>query len=118
MEMLVVIRARNPAELSRFYTALGLRFDRERHGDGPEHYASRVGGSVFEIYPRSSDTDSTSSTRLGFGVPDLDAACAGVLAGRGRLVKAAADTPWGRRAVIGDPEGHIVEIVETRERVA
>lgn len=118
MEMLVVIKARNPEELSGFYAALGLRFERERHGNGPEHYASRVGGSVFEIYPRTSDTDSTASIRLGFGVADLDAACAGVLASRGRLLRAAADTPWGRRAVIADPEGHTVEIVETRETTA
>ncbi|MFZ2871601.1 VOC family protein [Zavarzinia sp.] len=118
MEMLVVIKARDPEGLSRFYAALGLHFECERHGNGPEHYASRVGASVFEIYPRASDTDSTSSTRIGFGVADLDAACTNVLIGRGRMVRAAADTPWGRRAVVTDPEGHTVEIVETEKPMA
>jgi predicted enzyme related to lactoylglutathione lyase len=112
MEMLVVIRAEDPAGLSRFYEALGLRFDLERHGRGPEHYACRVGKSVFEIYPRNSEADCTTATRLGFGVADLDKACNGVIANRGRMVRAATETSWGRRAVVCDPEGHTVEIVE------
>ena len=112
MEMLVVIRARDPESLSRFYSVLGMEFERERHGRGPEHFACRVGASVFEIYPRASDTDDTSAVRLGFGVADLEATCARAVACHGRVLRAAAETPWGRRAVVCDPEGHTVEIVE------
>ncbi|WP_424139689.1 VOC family protein [Roseomonas chloroacetimidivorans] len=112
MEMLVVIRAWNPEGLARFYSALGLKFDRERHGKGPEHHACRIGRSVFEIYPRTSDADNTSATRLGFGVPDVEAACERAVALDGRLIRAAAVSPWGRRAVLSDPEGHTVELVE------
>ncbi len=112
MEMLVVIRAANPERLSRFYEALGLSFDLERHGKGPEHYACRVGKSVFEIYPRVSETDSTSATRLGFGVENLDEVCERAVANGGRMTRSAAETQWGRRAVVCDPEGHTVEIVQ------
>lgn len=30
---------------------LGLKFAREQHDDGPEHYACEANGVVFEVYP-------------------------------------------------------------------
>ena len=48
---LLVIRCQN-LELSRlFYEGLDLKFIREKHGDGPKHYAAEADGFVFELYP-------------------------------------------------------------------
>lgn len=34
-----------------FFSRMGLPFVKEKHGEGPEHYAAQVGDDVFEIYP-------------------------------------------------------------------
>jgi lactoylglutathione lyase len=46
---LVVLRARNAPRLASFYSGLGLKFVRHRHGAGPEHFAGEEGGGIFEI---------------------------------------------------------------------
>jgi predicted enzyme related to lactoylglutathione lyase len=107
---LLVIRAKEPDVVCRFYQALGLSFSREQHGKGPLHHACELGSSVFEIYPRRGDEAATTGTRLGFAVPSLDEALDALRAENAMIVSA--PTPTTRRAVVTDPEGHRVELVE------
>ena len=109
---LVVIRSTDIERACRFYTASGLAFTKHAHGTGPEHYACEVGGVVFEIYPRMSKEDSTSATRLGFRVMSVDDAVAGLQQLGAKVVSPPKESPWGRRAVIDDPDGHRVELTE------
>lgn len=110
---LVVIRARDAIGLARFYSLLGLEFAEEKHGRGPVHFACDLGGFVFEIYPRSDSQPDTSATRVGFQVPSLSAAMKALSALTGsRVLRQPESTKWGRRAVIVDPEGHRVELLE------
>lgn len=51
---LLVLRAADPERLARFYSAFGLAFRTEKHGEGPLHWSCDLGGSVLEIYPASS----------------------------------------------------------------
>jgi hypothetical protein len=53
---------------------IGLHFERHRHGSGPEHYAAQTGDSVFEIYPKRSENETTTTVRFGFTVPAVDQA--------------------------------------------
>src|SRR5688572_11047402 len=110
---LIVIRSPDIERACRFYSALGLAFTKHAHGTGPEHYACELAGVVFEIYPRKSDADSTTATRLGFRVPSVDAAVASLLSLGARVISPPKESPWGRRAVIDDPDGHRVELVAT-----
>jgi lactoylglutathione lyase len=106
---LLVLRAQDPDQLAAFYAQLGLSFQREQHGSGLPHHSSRAGGSVFEIYPCINPREATTNTRIGFQVASIDAviaACAAPVLSQPKL------TPWGKRAVIQDPEGHKVELVE------
>ena len=107
---LVVLRAQDPEAVCRFYEALGMSFSRERHGTGPLHHACDLGGSVLEIYPRRGDEPSTTGARLGFTVPSLDAALSALRAKNALIVRE--PTASARRAVVSDPEGHRVELVE------
>ncbi|MEV6478171.1 VOC family protein [Streptomyces sp. NPDC051657] len=52
-----------------FYTELGLTFAKEQHGPGPEHYATQLDGTVFELYPASPRRPATGSLRLGLTIP-------------------------------------------------
>jgi predicted enzyme related to lactoylglutathione lyase len=109
---LVVIRSSDLDRAARFYSGIGVRFEREQHGSGPEHLAAEIGGVVFEVYPLGSSAD-TLAVRLGFRVRSLDAVLAIVEPLGGSVVSAARESAWGLRAVISDPDGHRVELVET-----
>ncbi len=112
MLSLVVIRAQDPDRLVSFYSALGFHFTRHRHGQGPEHLSSTIGETVFEIYPVSGADESTASTRLGFSVPSLSNALGQLRGIQATVLIEPSDTPFGRRAVVKDFEGHKVELYE------
>jgi lactoylglutathione lyase len=107
---LVVLRSRDLDRAQAFYGALGLSFVRHAHGNGPVHLASDSGGRVFELYPLAEEASATSGVWIGFCVPDVDAAYAELVAAGGTSVAPPKDSPWGRRVVVADPDGHRVEL--------
>jgi predicted enzyme related to lactoylglutathione lyase len=72
--------------------------------------ASETTEQVFEIYPLKDDALPTSSTRIGFSVASVDDTYAALIAVGGQSVSSPKDSPWGRRAVVSDPDGHRVEL--------
>ena len=95
-----------------FYALLGIHFERERHGVGPEHLAGRLGSQVLEIYPQSGNVDS-SGVRLGFDISSVDAAVNAVRQAGGSVVSEPRRGTWGYRAVLADPDGRRVEIIQS-----
>lgn len=64
----LVLYSPDPVACMDFYEGLGLRFVRERHGAGPEHWAAELtGGLVLELYPAPAGA-ATVPLRLGVGV--------------------------------------------------
>jgi len=107
---LVVLRSTDLDGAARFYGALGISFQRERHGTGPEHLAGKLGGGVvFEIYPQG-DGEGTLKTRIGFAVDSISELLPALKAAGGSVVSPPQDSPWGLRAVVADPDGHRVEL--------
>lgn len=109
---LVVIRCADLARSSLFYHLLGLSFVKHRHGQGPEHLSAEVGGVVFELYAQTKDGSTTQGVRLGFEVKALENLITSFDDWPGCVISPPQDSPWGRRAVISDPDGHRVELVE------
>jgi predicted enzyme related to lactoylglutathione lyase len=109
---LVVLRSGDMTRAAEFYSRLGLSFTRHRHGSGPEHFTAELGKSVFELYPLDSDSASTIGTRIGFSVPSLEAAVAAIADFPSAIISPPKDSPWGRRAVVSDPDGHRIELVQ------
>ena len=109
---LIVLRSPDLARAAAFYSRLGLQFTQHRHGNGPEHFAAELHGGVFELYPLSPDGASTLGTRIGFRVPSVDAALAALSDYPNAVVTPARDSEWGRRAVVSDPDGHRVELLQ------
>jgi len=106
---LLVIRSAVPAALAAWYTRFGLAFEYHRHGKGPMHYSAEVDGVTLEIYPlKRSQTEADTTLRLGFTVEDLD----GAIVGLPDIVQTPQRSEWGYRAVVADPEGRRVELVE------
>ena len=108
---LVVLRSADLERSAQFYRVLGVQLVREQHGSGPEHFAGQAGRVVFEIYPQGNG-EGTTKTRIGFGVSSLAALLSKLEQAGGAVVSKPQDTEWGRRAVIADPDGHRVELVE------
>jgi lactoylglutathione lyase len=111
---LVVLRSSNIARASAFYARLGLVFTLHRHGKGAEHFAAELPGGVFELYAQTAESLSTLGTRIGFAVPSVDAVIAALSDYPGAVVSSPKDSEWGRRAVIADPDGHRVELIESK----
>ena len=109
---LVVLRSPNMARAAAFYSRLGLQFTEHQHGSGPQHFAAELGGGVFELYPLSPDGPSTLGTRIGFSVPSLDSAVAALSDYPGAVISPPKDSEWGRRAVVADPDGHRIELLQ------
>src|SRR6185436_9026353 len=99
---LLVIRAQDINRLASFYAALGLRFTKHRHGKGPEHLSSKIGETVFEIYPANGAEESTTFTRLGFSVPSLNNALDQLRGLDATVLVEPSETEFGRRAVVKD----------------
>lgn len=112
---LTVLRSPDIDRASEFYSEMGLLFTKHRHGSGPEHYTSCVAGFVFEIYPLGRHP-STIGTRIGFSVDDVDAIVTKLITIGAELVSPATDSKWGRRAVVRDLDGHIVELLTPPNR--
>ena len=104
---LIVLRCRDIAVTAGFYSVLGLKFERHKHGSGPGHYASEDESGVFELYP----ADVPDNVGLGFRSAGLDE-LANRLRDLGMSPSAPKDNPWGRSFVARDPDGRRVEIVQ------
>jgi predicted enzyme related to lactoylglutathione lyase len=110
---LLVLKTHHLDQLKLFYSALGLSFVEEKHGEGPSHLAAQVGNLVLELYPLSESAGPPdATTRLGFAVPDLDETVRALEAVSAVVVTQPRMTPWGRRAVVRDVDGRPVELTQ------
>ena len=105
---LLVLRTPKLEALRRFYSALGLRFRSERHGNGPEHYSATLTDDlVLELYPCLDGTVPDPGLRLGLSVEDIGETL--------RILEqpiTPRQTQWGLRALVRDPDGRTVELVQ------
>jgi lactoylglutathione lyase len=108
---LVVLRVTDIEVSGRFYAAFGINFIREKHGNGPEHLSGQSGSLMLELYPLGSAA-STAAVRLGFSVPLLAPVIHAVTQTGGYLLSEPQSCVWGLRAVVSDPDGHKIELLE------
>lgn len=109
---LVVLRASDIYRSAEFYRQIGVEFSEHQHGNGPKHLTAELSGSIFELYPLSQAGLSTLGTRIGFSVPSIDAVIAALSDYPKAVVSPPKESPWGRRAVIADPDGHRIELLQ------
>lgn len=99
------------------YRALGFIFTEEQHGSGPIHHSCDLGGTILEIYPGTEggapDRRASGATALGFRVISLDATLLSLQQLGTSVLTQSKDSPWGRRAVVADPDGRAIEISQS-----
>ena len=106
---LVVLQSNDIEAAKQFYSLLGLSFVEEQHGNGPRHFSATLGTLVLEIYP-CEERNPSAPLRIGFRVPSLDRTLDMLRLRGARIAREAKDSPWGRRAVVEDPDGNRVEL--------
>lgn len=111
---LLVLQCGDIEAARRYYGLLGLKFVEEQHGEGPRHYAANLGSMVLEIYPCQGKPNAPS--RLGFRVAELDTVLS-MLRRQGQpILREGKDSPWGRRALVQDPDGNKIELTDANGR--
>lgn len=116
-----------------FYAALGLVLAPEQHGEGPLHFTCSIGLTHFALFAATGGVAQDAgdargakaaaiegpmshkrpgSQFFGLTVNDLAAAFVAALATGGTVVQDPRDYPWGRRALVRDPDGRVVELFE------
>lgn len=108
----VMIRARSVAESVAFYEGIGLQFKEHQHGTGPAHYCADLGAGAFEIYPAIEDIPTQNVVRIGFVISNLNETTRRLAEMGHRILVRPAQTQWGYRAVLADPDDNRVEIVQ------
>jgi catechol 2,3-dioxygenase-like lactoylglutathione lyase family enzyme len=109
---LVVISSANMQRSVAFYEGLGLKLTPEKHGTGPEHFSAELDGVVFEIYPQAALDRATGPARIGFRVASVDGTVVKLRKLGAEVLSEPKVSPWGRRAVVRDPDGYRIEISE------
>jgi predicted enzyme related to lactoylglutathione lyase len=104
---LLVLRCKSIERSKSFYELFGLAFNREQHGNGPEHFSANDDGGVFELYP--AEGAGTDQTGLGFTTGDLDGLH--MLMRRNQFVpREIRTTELGRMFVVYDPDRRRIEV--------
>ena len=81
---------------------------------GPVHYSAGCGGggTTLELYPAPPAAGADASTRVGFAVADVASTCE-VLRAAGHAIRSEPKaSEWGVRAVVVDPDGRAVELLQ------
>ena len=89
-----------------FYNQLGLSFQKEKHGSGPEHDSSEYENFILELYPSLNSV--TDNTRLGFEVENLSSII--------ESMDVIQEYEFNNRKtwVVKDPDGRKVELYEKK----
>ena len=108
---LIVLKTANLERLHGFYALLGFELVEEKHGSGPRHYSARLGDGILELHALPQGAAADRTTRLGFGVSDLESVVEAVRK-QTEVVTEPKQTEWGKRAVVRDPDGRTIELYE------
>ena len=89
-------------------------FKNEQHCSGPTPYAAELGSTVFELYPSRGDSG-PGRTRIGFRAASLDRLTKSLESRNATIISAPQVSPWGRRAVVEDPDENRIELTQIEE---
>lgn len=116
----IILYAEDLSDTVAFYRALGLSLEPQEDMAGEKHYACEMGMSHFAVFSAKNGQvagypyRAARGTVIGLQVDKLDKLIATAVAAGATVVESAAEVPWGRRAVICDPEGRYLELNQPR----
>jgi catechol-2,3-dioxygenase len=107
---LLVLRTHRLEEMKTFYETLGIKFVKEKRGQGPVCYAGSIGSAILELYPLPEKAPPPDHTvRLGFVVPNLGTIAEELGSTGIRIGPSERKSP---AVVIKDPDGRTIELTQ------
>ncbi len=110
----IVLWSPRAAEVVAFYRAIGVPLEDERHEEGPAHWACSLGPVHFAVFEAAEGAArgraEGGATMIGLSVTSLEEAVAAAVGMDARVLVLPEEVPWGRRAVVADPDGRSVEL--------
>lgn len=114
----LILHAANPQATVAFYQALGLPLEEQEDVFGEKHFACELGVLHFAIFKAKEDGAvggrRAGSSQLGFQVDELESMTAVLKKMKVVFSVEPEDVPWGRRIVVVDPDGRLLELIQPR----
>ena len=105
---LIVLYSLDIEKLSSFYQSLlGIKFVKEKHGAGVEHYACQLNELVLEFYPSKKEAD---HIQIGFKVHNLDDIIRKL--DDDKIYQSPKQTAFGYGAIVYDPDKRLVHLLQ------
>lgn len=108
-QTLLVLYSGKPGELRKFYELLGLQFQKEQHGNGPEHFACDLGEVVLEIYPAEARPPNAIAPEIILKV-NMELVIDLICDGKIRAFRDEDQSDMKTKVLTQDPEGRRVEL--------
>ncbi len=103
-----------------FYRSIGLLLEEEVHEEGPLHFACELGRTHIAVYEGKSGEALPRGTgganQIGFQVDSLDDVFSAATKAGAPILIPPQEVPWGKRAVVQDPDGRPVELNQANNK--
>lgn len=108
----VVFTCKDLDKSVKFYRALGVDVRESKHG-GTVHFTCALVGVHFALYP-GTDVGPQSGCQLGLMITNLEGSLVATKALGATMLAPPTQKPWGITAMVEDPDGRKIELVNTR----
>ena len=113
----LVLYANDLEKTVAFYRSIGLTLETEEHDGGPIHFVCELEGAHFAIYEAKEKNEARrraqgGGAQIGFRTDSLDSTMTLAQAAGAKILIAPQSVPWGKRAVLEDPDGRPIELNE------
>lgn len=97
-----------------FYRIIGFQFKAIKVDKGSEVYRAVHGGVEFSLYSiKNTQKSQIPSLQLGFRITDLEKSVSQLQNVNGAMsILDPTDMPDGKKAIVLDPDGHSIELIE------
>ncbi|TXK80685.1 VOC family protein [Paenibacillus sp. N3.4] len=115
----IMFRTSKIEAVKKFYQGIGLELNEEQHGNGPIHYSYVQDQFVIEIYPgteaNTPNWKDSGALMIGFYVENINKVILKIDVLKGKVISSPTETDRGIRAVLEDPDGRRIELIESKE---
>lgn len=112
----LVLRSPQLEKSVDFYRTLGLPLAKEQHDEGPVHFTCDLNRVHFSLYPTREGEDVRDDLVIGFEVEDLEEVVERARQWGSEIKIEPQTVPWGRRAMVLDPDCRKVELNRSTRR--
>lgn len=101
----ITVRTRQPANVGQLLRSLGLTLTKQTTAGGAPYFTAECHGLKLKVFPTADVPSDPKETTLHLAVDSLEGTLAAAAPFQAPILRPVHQSPWGRRAIIADPEG-------------